>query len=344
AAKPGPIRMFYQSICGLLEPRLFFYTLSFAGFWLMTFQLFDILPNFIDDWVDSRHLASFLQGIIGEGAVPIINGGNLTQEWIINFNALLISIATFMMGYCTRKIPPLVTIIIGILMAVFATYGLGMSMNGWWILACIGLFSIGEMMSGPANSLYIVSIAPEGKKGLYIGFSGFTVGIGWSIGSIIASHIYQNGGDKVVLAKRHLVDKLGVDPARLADLPKEAVMPFFEKTAGLDAFAARDLLWTTYQPYGMWLIFALIGLGSLLILCAYNKVVGAAENNPDHAFNRKGELWVQFLLVPIAGIFIYATCVWFSLALLLNTVFFSMMLVISFLPKSLRSLDPPPVK
>ncbi len=340
--KPGPIRMFYQSICGLLEPRLFFYTLSFAGFWLMTFQLFDILPNFIDDWVDSRHLASFLSSIVGEKAVPLVNGGNLTQEWMINFNALLISIATFLMGYCTRRIPPLITIIIGILMAVFATYGLGMSMNGWWILGCIGLFSLGEMMSGPANSFYIVSIAPEGKKGLYIGFSGFTVGIGWSIGSIIASHLYQDGGDKVELAKRYLTESLGVDKAQLADLPKEAVMPLLEKTSGLDAFAARDLLWNTYEPYSMWLIFALIGLGSLLILCAYSKVVGAAEKDPNHPFNTKGDFWVQCFLIPIAGIFIYATCVWFSLALLLNTLFFTMMLVISFLPKQMRLVDLPP--
>lgn len=338
--KPGPLKMFYQSICGLLEPRLFFYTLSFAGFWLMTFQLFDILPNFIDDWIDSRHLASVLISIFGEGVVPTVNGGNLTQEWMINFNALLISIGTFMMGYITRRMQPLRIIIIGIVFAIVATYGLGMSISGWWILGCILLFSFGEMMSGPANSFFIVSIAPPGKKGLYIGFSGFTVGIGWSIGSIIASHLYQNGGDKVVLAKRYLTDKLGIENAVLAEMPKEQVMPFFQEKTGLDAFAAKDLLWNTYEPYSMWVIFALIGLSSLVILCIYHYVTNAANKKPDHPFNVHGDIWVKCLLVPISIIFIYSTIEYYSMALLLNTVFFTLMLVISFLPKHLRSLEP----
>lgn len=354
--KPGPIQMFYQSLCGLLEPRLFFYTLSFAGFWLMTFQIFDILPNFIDDWIDSRRLANILVSILGANIVPVVGGGNLTQEWMINFNALLISVGTFMMGYLTRRLQSLRIIIIGIMMAIVATYGLGMSMNGWWMLGCILLFSLGEMMSGPANSVFIVSIAPEGKKGLYIGFSGFTVGIGWSVGSIIASHLYQNGGDKVELAKRYLVDKLGADPAVVADLPKEKVMPYLSEMTHMDSFATSELLWNTYQPYSMWLIFALIGLGSLVILSVYKRVTDKAAIHPDHSFNLHGDIWVKAFLIPIACVFIYCTsnailadlklpsnsflnALMHSLALLLNSVFFTLMLVISFLPKRLRALD-----
>ena len=338
--KPGPIKMFYQSICGLLDPKLFFYTLSFAGFWLMTFQIFDILPNFIDDWIDSRGLADALKSIFGEKVVPTVGDGNLTQEWIINFNALLISIATFMMGYMTRRMKPLVTSIVGISLAIFATYGLGMSMSGWWILGAILLFSLGEMMSGPANSYFITSIAPKGKNGLYIGFSGFAVGIGWSVGSIIASRLYQKGGDKVVLAKRYLIEKLGVDAPTVDALPKEKVMPLLSETTKLDSYAATELLWNTYQPYSMWLIFALIGLGSLIILIIYNRVTQDAAKNPDHPFNRHGHAWVLCLLIPIAITFVVCTYKFYSLALLLNSLFFFSMLVIAFLPKQLRTLDP----
>jgi len=349
--KPGPLKMLYESLRGLLEPRIFFLTLSFAGFWLMTFQLFDILPNFIDDWVDSRHLAAALASVIGEGAVPTVNGGNLTQEWMINFNALMISIGTFMMGYFTRKIPTLVTIIMGVGMAIIATYGLGLSMGGWFILGCIGLFSLGEMMSGPGFSRYIVDIAPKGREGLYIGFSNFTVGIGWSIGSILAGHLYESGGDKVVLAKRYLVDQLGMAMDKVEALPKEEVMPKLAELAGTDLFGARDLLWNTYDPYSMWAIFAAIGLGALIMLTIYNKVVNAANENPNHAFNLYGSRWVKALLIPITIILVTLTTwrmgvdiraagnTWTSvilsnLGLALNALFFSMMLIISFLPKS----------
>ena len=339
--KPGILSMFYQSLCGLLEPRLFFYTLSFAGFWLMTFQIFDILPNFIDDWVDSRNLASSLVSVLGEKVVPLVNGGNLTQEWMINFNALLISLGTFMVGYFTRRWLPLRTIIIGVLMAIIATYGLSMNMSGWWVLGCIIFFSLGEMMSGPANSYYIVSIAPPGKKGLYIGFSGFAVGIGQSVGSIIAGRLYQEGGDKVVLAKRYMEQKLGVSADAIQAMPKEEILPRLQELTRRDAFGIRELLWNTYSPYSMWIVFAMIGLGSLLFLCAYNHVIKASLKDPNHSFNRRGNLWVQCFLIPIAATFMYFTWEHFSLALLLNTLFFSLMLVISFLPEHMRRLSVP---
>lgn len=355
--KPGPLRMLYESLRGLLEPRIFFLTLSFAGFWLMTFQLFDILPNFIDDWVDSRHLAAALASVIGEGAVPTVNGGNLTQEWMINFNALMISLGTFMMGYCTRKIPTLVTIIMGIGMAVIATYALGMSFSGWWILGCIGIFSLGEMMSGPAFSRYIVDIAPPGRQGLYIGFSNFTVGIGWSIGSIIAGHLYQSGGDKVVLARRYMVDQLSMAADKVAALPKENVVSTLADKLGTDVFGARDLLWNTYDPYSMWAIFAAIGLGSLTMLMIYNKVVNAANKDPEHNFNRHGQRWVRALLIPITIILIsvttwrmsadaqaadstMASVILSNLGLALNALFFSMMLIISLLSKAGKAPEP----
>lgn len=352
---PGPSRMLFESLRGLLEPRLFFFTISFAGFWLLTFQLFDILPNFIDDWVDSRHLAAALGSFIGENIVPTINGGNLTQEWIINFNALLISIGTFMMGYFTRKVPTLVTITIGIVMAIIATYGLGMSMSGWWILGAVGFFSLGEMLSGPGTSRYIVEIAPPGREGLYIGYGNFTVGIGWSIGSIIAGHLYQSGGDKVVLARRYLVDELGMSVDKVNSLPKLDVVPALADATGTDAFGVADLLWNTYAPYSMWSIFAAIGLVSLLMLIVYNFAVNGANKNPNHTLNIHGKQWVKAFLIPITVILIGVTIwrmkvdiqvpdsTWSSvilanLGLSLNAAFFSMMLIISFLPKHLHSV------
>jgi POT family proton-dependent oligopeptide transporter len=202
----GPLKLLADAIHGLLEPRLFFFTISFAGFWLMFYQLFDILPNFIDDWVDSRAAASALAGVFGDGAVPTVNEGNLTQEWMINFNALLISCLAFAMGFLTGKVRSLTAIVVGIAVSAAAIYGLGMSMSGWWTLAAIGLFSLGEMSASPTKMRYLASIAPPGKEGLYMGYVNFTVGIGWSVGSVIAGEMYQEGGDKIVLARRYLVE------------------------------------------------------------------------------------------------------------------------------------------
>lgn len=320
----GPGRMLLDSIRGLLDPRLFFYTIAFAGFWLMNQQFFDLLPNFIDDWVDSRSPANFLKGIFGD-KVPTVDEGNLTQEWMLLLNSLLISIFAFVAGYLVGKIRPLSGIIIGLIFTIFAIFFLTHSMNGWWIIFCIILYSIGEMTAAPANLGYLSQIAPAGRKGQYMGYSNFTVGIGSSIGSIIAGHYYQENGDKVVLARRYLVEKLNLDSKEIAEIPKADLMAFFHENVNLDPFAARDLLWETYAPYTTWFLFGAIGLSSLLTLVIYNQVIKASEKDPNHSFNTRGHVWVNSFLYPLTAILVAATIWKYSTGLLLNTLFFVLM-------------------
>jgi dipeptide/tripeptide permease len=332
----SPLVLLYRAIHGLLEPRLFFFTIAFAGFWLMFYQLFDILPNFIDDWVDSRAPAAFLQSVFGESAVPTVNGGNLTQEWMINFNALLISFFAFAIGYVTGKVRSLDAIVVGIAISAVAIYALGWTMNGWWTLAAIGLFSLGEMSASPTKMRYLSGIAPPGKQGQYMGYVNFTVGIGWSVGSVVAGNLYQEGGDKIVLARRYLVEELGLAADRVADIARSDVLETLYAEAGVDPFGARALLWEAYEPYSMWLVFTAIGVASMVAILIYNRVVSRADEEPDHPFNLHGDRWVRYALMPVTGLFVIATLnqvvsVGFmeSIGLLLNTLFFATMLVVA---------------
>jgi dipeptide/tripeptide permease len=329
----GPGVLLYRAVKGLLEPRLFFFTISFAGFWLMFYQLFDILPNFIDDWVDSRMVAQFLSNIFGTDLVPTVNGGNLTQEWMINVNAALISLLAFVVGYLTGKMRSLTAIIVGIAVSAVGIYALGMSMSGWWIIGAICLFSLGEMLASPTKMRYLAGIAPPGREGLYMGYVNFTVGIGWSIGSIIAGNLYQENGDKTVLAKRYLIEQHNVPAAEVNALSKFDVLPFFERTVGVDAWETRQLLWEAYEPWSMWLIFTMIGVASMFAIMVYNRVVTAADANPAHSWNAStgsGNTGVRAFLIPICILLFAATVYEPSLALALNTAFFLLMLVVSF--------------
>jgi dipeptide/tripeptide permease len=319
-----------DAVRGLLEPRLFFFTVAFAGFWLMFYQLFDILPNFIDDWVDSRGAASALASVLGDGAVPTVNGGNLTQEWMINLNAGLISLFAFLVGYLTGRLRSLTAIVIGIAVSAVAIYMLGMRMAGWWILLAIAVFSLGEMMASPTKMRYLAAIAPPGRKGQYMGYVNMTVGIGWSIGSIVAGEWYQEKGDKVVLARRYLEERAGVSAERVAALDRGEVMAFFQETVGVDAWGARELLWNTYEPYSMWLLFTLIGLGSMVLLVAYDQVTRKADADPSFSFNTHGRRWVQAALGPIFVGLSVACVLSFSGALLVQAIMFGLLLVGSF--------------
>ncbi|HEX9794920.1 MAG TPA: MFS transporter [Planctomycetota bacterium] len=268
----NPFEVFWRSIFGILRPRVAFFTLLFAGFWLMFYQLFDILPNFIDDWVDSRGVVQALDTVLPLNWIPTVNDGNLNQAWMINFNALLISLFAFAMGWVTGKFKSLPAMILGIGVSVVSIYMLGMSMSGWFALLAIGVFSIGEMTASPTKLRYMASIAPPGKKGLFLGYANATVGIGWAIGSWVAGHWYEKEGDKVNLAKRHLIEVLGTPAGQVEALQKTDVLPALQTSLGLDADATRQLLWDTYEPYAMWGRFALIGFGSMIGLLVYDQV------------------------------------------------------------------------
>jgi dipeptide/tripeptide permease len=328
-----PLDLIVRAVRGLLEPRLFFFTIAFAGFWLMFYQLFDILPNFIDDWVDSRGAAGAIASILGGDAVPTVNGGNLPQEWMINFNALLISLFAFAMGYLTGKVRSLNAIIVGIAISAIAIYALGMSANGYWILGAIGLFSLGEMSASPTKMRYLASIAPPGKEGLYMGYVNMTVGIGWSIGSIVAGEWYQENGDKIVLARRYLVEEQGIAPDVVEGVGRGDLLAFFEQTVGVDAWQTRQILWDTYEPYGMWMLFTLIGLGSMAAIVVYNVVTQKADREPEFSFNTKGHIWVRIALVPIVSIFVWACLAQFSLSLLVMAIMFGLLFIASFVPE-----------
>lgn len=339
AMQATPGQLMVDAVRGLLEPRLFFFTIAFAGFWLMFYQLFDILPNFIEDWVDSRGAAGLLSGLLGDGAVPKVEG-NLTQEWMINVNALLISIFAFSVGFLTGKLRPLTAIILGIGISAVGIYALGMSMSGWWIIGSIALFSIGEMAASPTKMRYLASIAPKGKEGLYMGYVNMTVGIGWSIGSILAGEMYQSSGDKIVLARRYLIERGGVKASEVEALKQTEVLPFLQDKLGVDAFGARELLWNTYEPYGMWLVFTLIGIGSLIAIIGYDRLTRIAAANPAHSFNTRGHLWVRGALVPIVVGLAVASYAKGSGAVYIQLALFSLLFLFSFAKQPSQAVAP----
>jgi hypothetical protein len=114
-------------------------------------------------------------------------------------------------------------------------------------------------------------------------------------------------------------------------VPKEKLMGLFESTVGVDPWQARELLWNTYEPYSMWLIFTAIGVGSGFLILLYNVVTNRASKDPEHSFNTRGLRWVQIALVPIILALLSACVFKPSTPVYIQTVMFSLLLLFSFL-------------
>lgn len=71
-AMKSPFRVFWTSIRGIFRPRIFFFCIIFSGFWIMFNQVFDLLPNTIDDWVDSSGILAALGAAFSRPLIPFI--------------------------------------------------------------------------------------------------------------------------------------------------------------------------------------------------------------------------------------------------------------------------------
>ena len=263
-------RVLWNGAIGICEPRLLSFLVVFSGFWFMFNQLFDMLPNYIDQWVDTSGpynvWAMFL---------PTAEewNGQLPQEMMINLNAGMIMLTAFAFGYITGKVRSMVAMLVGILISAVAIYSIGASTNGWVVLGCIALFSVGEMSASPTKMRYFASIAPPGKKGMYLGYINATNGFGWYVGSLVAGEMYQEKGDIFVLGRRHL-ESLGMAASEVHKdvLQQTEVLPLLAEKTGLAIPEVQALLYNTYSPQQIWPYFATIGLVSMFGLVLFDQI------------------------------------------------------------------------
>jgi len=240
----------------LVQPRLAAFILIMAGFWLMFMQLFDMLPNFIVDWVDS---ASIVQALHLPAMFTTVTprGTMVAQEWMINLDSGLIILGVVWISHLVARMRRIQSIFFGIVVSSLGLVAAGFSMSGLMCILGILCFAVGEMLASPKMNDYLGVIAPEGQKALYMGYSNMPVAIGWAIGSMMGGEIYGRMGDKANLALRYLAEH-----GMKADVDRTQAMQALQSALHIDAGQATDLLWHTSHPYQLWYPFAALGLAS----------------------------------------------------------------------------------
>lgn len=272
----------WKTLINILDARLIAWLIIMSGFWMMMYQLWDLQPNFIADWVDSGAIANSLSflpsGVHGMLTEQTARGLQVPQQVLLSLNSLLIIIGVVDVSWLTRKMRTLEAMIGGMVLAIIGVLVAGLTMNPWMLLLGILFFSMGEMTTGPKKNEYLGLIAPPDKKGLYLGYVNIPVGIGVFVGSWIAGEVYGRFGEKATLALRYLVEKtpgatwtgdVGAAEKLLGVTRPKAMEKLMEVTQ-LDPSAATRLLWDTYDPqFYVWLPFAAIGVVSAIALIIF---------------------------------------------------------------------------
>ncbi len=203
SAKPA-WRVLVDSVTNLFRPRLLVFLVVMSGFWLMFMQLFDMLPNFIEEWTDSSGIVRALGLRPGIIVQVTDRGPQIAQEWMINLNAGCIIVLMVFIAALTARVRRLTSIFVGILVASVGLMMAGFTMSGWSCLLGIFVFSLGEMAASPKMNEYLGVVAPRGQEGLYMGYANVPIAIGWTYGTLKGGEIYDRGADKANLSLDYL--------------------------------------------------------------------------------------------------------------------------------------------
>lgn len=283
----SPLQVLKRTLVNILEPRLLAWMAIMSGFWLMMYQLWDLQPNFIADWVDSSRMAASLEWLPSRLYQALVEqtarGPMIPQQVLLSVNSLFIILGVVGIAWVTRKMRTLECMLIGMVLATLGVLVAGWTNSAFVLVAGILFFSLGEMMTGPKKSEYLALIAPPGKKGLYLGYVNIPVGVGVLIGSRIAGYVYGHHGEKAVLALRYMAEKtpsglaagwdgaVGSLEATLGVKRTEAMVRL-EEITGLDPSAATKLLWDTYHPnIKVWTPFVAVGIISAVALWIFGR-------------------------------------------------------------------------
>jgi len=289
ASKTEPLgNVLWRTATNIFEPRLLAWILIMSCFWLMMFQLWDLQPNFIADWVDSRSAAESLRWLPTWAFQALTEetsrGVMIPQQVLLSANALCIILGVVAVSWATKRIRTLTTMLFGMILCTIGLIIAGASTSAIVLVGGIVFFSLGEMATGPKKSEYLAAIAPPGKKGLYLGYVNIPIGIGVFCGSQIAGFVYGNWGEKATLALKYLATStpFGADKGwdgQIATLEtalgitRSGAMAKLQEVTGLDAVAATRLLWDTYQPnIWVWVPFAMIGVVAIVALFIFGRM------------------------------------------------------------------------
>jgi POT family proton-dependent oligopeptide transporter len=258
-----------DTLKNLLDFRLWIVIAIFSGFWMMLYQLWDFMPNFYTDWVESSSMQSFMPASYFQ---ETIRGPQFMQEYALNLNSGLIVLFVVGMSYLVRKVKVLTAMTAGVLIATVGTFMYGTSPSIYVVLFGILLFSLGEMLTGPKKTEYFALIAPKGKKALYLGYLNIPIAIGQGMGAFISGAYYGKHGEKATLALRYLAEHTDYySRPEHADVDRKQAFATLVKVLGQDGKSVNQLLWDMYHPYTIWYIFSAIGVCSLVGMLLFSR-------------------------------------------------------------------------
>ena len=268
-----------DSLVELKKPHLAWYLLIFSVWWLMFPMLWDVLPKYVEDWVDTGPVVRFLFGADGtqSGLWHFLlgmdkSGQTIEPEGIVNINAGLIMLTCFLVAALGAKMRATTSMLIGTVLVIGALTLFGATnLVGFAVLAMV-IFSIGEMLASPKFSEFLGNIAPPDKKAMWIGFSQAPILIGWTIEGKLGPQLYHIFSAKDEFARQMLAER-GLTPAQVTEhaLPVGEAFNKLVQVTGESPAQLTQILYHSHHVGVTWFVFAVVGVASAVMIYFYGR-------------------------------------------------------------------------
>ncbi|MBD0851644.1 MFS transporter [Maribacter arenosus] len=244
-----------------------------VGFWTLFNQLFNTLPNFIEDWVDSSKVSNAVTDFWPWLGNLISDGGQVKPEWFTQIDALMIVFLQIFVSYFVLKIRHVSAMIRGF---IIATIGIGITFytqNVWFTVIGTVIFAIGEMATNPTFSSFIALISPRGKEALYQGTYFLPVAAGNFFTAFVSGNLYEAWSDKLSLLQNEMTSRGIKMPEVTTDFSKNQYYDLAAQKLNMEKWEMTRMLWDNYNPNKIWYVIVGIGVVTILALAVYDKMV-----------------------------------------------------------------------
>ncbi len=273
--EPEQENLIISSLRELLRPVMLIYIIIFSGFWFMFNALFDILPLYIRDWVDTSELVKLLfkDGVVPESlSTFFVTNPERTMilpEGLMNVNAGMIMLTCFFFGYISGLFRATTSIFIGTTLGAISMFLIGDTNSAIAIVIAIAVFSIGEMLSSPKSGEFLGNIAPKDKVAMYLGYTQVPLAIGWTLEAKYATKWFDQYCSKETFAREYLAKNLNLSPQDIDAVPTGEAFEVLVQKTGTPALELTQMLYESNPTPYLWNIMAGIGAISAIAMLAY---------------------------------------------------------------------------
>jgi proton-dependent oligopeptide transporter, POT family len=149
--------------------RFMLFLIIFSGFWLMFWNIFYLLPFYVQDVLKYENF-----------------------ELIETVDAFCIIFLTIPVTAMVKKFKPFTAMTLGFLIASLSWIVMGSFLTITATVIAVAIYAVGEAIQSPRYYEYVSNLAPKGQIGTFMGFAFLPVAIGALGAGVIADYLKNN--------------------------------------------------------------------------------------------------------------------------------------------------------